>query len=98
MDVGSWQRRLLNVIYTNETIYIPIIIYSMHHNFLSVGNFWGDSIQFLVHYWTVVPVTFNLQLKKQKKKKKLSSDEWGWMLDVGCFRCRWSINIPISVE
>ena len=36
--------------------------------YLSVGNFWGDSIQFFVHYWTVVPVTFNLQLKKQNKK------------------------------
>ena len=26
MDVGSWQRRLPNVIYTNETLYIPIIV------------------------------------------------------------------------
>ena len=26
MNVGSWQQRLPNVTYTNETLYIPIII------------------------------------------------------------------------
>ena len=26
MDVGSWKQRLPNVIYTNETLYIPIIV------------------------------------------------------------------------
>ena len=63
--------------------------------FFFCGNLWRR-----LHPGTLrncVPVTFNLFLKEKtkqnktkRKEKKLSSDEWSWLLR--------SIKIPISVE
>ena len=56
MNVGSWKQRLPNVTYTNETLYIPIIIllnapYMYICNFFFFGgggNFGEGSILFML--------------------------------------------------
>ena len=55
MNVGSWKQRLPNVTYTNETLYIPIIIllnapYMYICNFFlgGGGNFGEGSILFML--------------------------------------------------
>ena len=56
MNVGSWKQRLPNVTYTNETLYIPIIIllnapymYICIFFFLGGGgNFGEGSILFML--------------------------------------------------
>ena len=55
MNVGSWQQRLPNVTYTNETLYIPIIIllnapymYFFFGGGGGEGNFGEGSILFML--------------------------------------------------
>ena len=56
MNVGSWQQRLPNVTYTNETLYIPIIILlNAPYMYICIfffggggGNFGEGSILFML--------------------------------------------------